>query len=575
MRVIMSVVVNSKKKQRKQVGRVIPHYDKPKMKLTVTPKLAEEMGMKLKAKTPIGQQEMTIVVTNVLNFLTNYLPFLEIDPEIQRLHIQSALEGETNPTKSQGIMECILNGFDIGEIKFREYSDSEKIKFKIDPDLDNEMEDGSGRVRTLDWFLLQEKFKMHPKFKSKIFPYIDFNSLGSFSRKTWPQEVIDYLENYQLVLKIYTNMTEEESSTQFKYTNMNSKANRQQLRNGKGRKSLPKMNRDLVRGKGVLNEVNRPHPLFANRSTKSGNVIFDNFKYNNDTLIMEEQVAQICYRYWVKRITGAGDNYLGVASQDQLDYMYEQNHSDEMIDNLREDIIKHLNFLFKIAKLSDKTQFKFTMGKGLTTKFHLYSRLRFMLLDYTNGKEPKFKDLEKFHNDVKDACIRIDDIKELQPNDEKERTVAAAFKNYFSKHDDIERITTTKDILLQQLNLEHHVKNFDSKRVYSREKLEGKWRERNKKCSELGVEMSFPECQGGHIISDYNEGKVTDENIDPMHRIVNNHMSKMNRDEWRKLNMLDGKIISQSFYDHINRFASDDLKKKLTDAGIWNQSNIK
>ena len=55
-------------------------------------------------------------------------------------------------------------------------------------------------------------------------------------------------------------MTEEESSTQFKYTNMNSKANRQQLRNGKGRKSLPKMNRDIVRGKGVLNEVNRPHP---------------------------------------------------------------------------------------------------------------------------------------------------------------------------------------------------------------------------------------------------------------------------------------------------------------------------
>ena len=41
--------------------------------------------MKLKAKTPIGQQEMTIVVTNVLDFLTNYLPFLEVDPEIQRL----------------------------------------------------------------------------------------------------------------------------------------------------------------------------------------------------------------------------------------------------------------------------------------------------------------------------------------------------------------------------------------------------------------------------------------------------------------------------------------------------------
>jgi hypothetical protein len=53
------------------------------------------------------------------------------------------------------------------------------------------------------------------------------------------------------------------------------------------------------------------------------------------------------------------------------------------------------------------------MGKGLTTKFHLYSRLRFMLLDYTNGKEPKFKDLEKFHNDIKDACISIDDIKDL------------------------------------------------------------------------------------------------------------------------------------------------------------------
>jgi hypothetical protein len=153
--------------------------------------------------------------------------------------------------------------------------------------------------------------------------------------------------------------------------------------------------------------------------------------------------------------------------------------------------------------------------------------------------------------------------------------VAAAFRAYFGKHDDIERITATRDILLQQINLEHHVKNFDSKRVYSREKLEGKWRANDKKCSELGVEILFEECQGGHIISVYNEGKTTDENIDPMHRVVNNHMGKMNRDEWRKLNMLDGKIISQSFFDHINRFASDDLKKKLEDTEIWKQSNIK
>ena len=60
-----------------------------------------------------------------------------------------------------------------------------------------------------------------------------------------------------------------------------------------------------------------------------------------------------------------------------------------------------------------------------------------------------------------------------------------------------------------------------------------------------------------------------------MHRVTNGHMSKMNRDEWRKLNMRDGKIISQSFYNYIDRHASKDLKKKLTDAGIWNQSNIK
>ena len=36
----------------KQVERDIPHYDKPKMKLTVTPELAKEMGWKMKPREP-------------------------------------------------------------------------------------------------------------------------------------------------------------------------------------------------------------------------------------------------------------------------------------------------------------------------------------------------------------------------------------------------------------------------------------------------------------------------------------------------------------------------------------------
>jgi hypothetical protein len=561
----------------KQVGRVIPHYNKPIikpiMKVGITPELAEEIGLnEFKPKFPAGQQKFKLIQLTMRQFLEDFLPSLEVNPELQRLHVQSVLDGEKIPTKSQGIIECIFNGYDVGVINVREYSDGEKKMHDIEIKLEHEMEDGSNRVRSFDWFTAGN-FEIHPTFKSTIsqFENIDFGLYGKFSRTggSWPQEVVDYFYNYVLIVKVFEDMTEEESSTQFIYTNKNTKATRQQERNGKGRKNIAKLPRDLVRGKGVLNAVNKPHELFAYLSNKSGKHIFPYLNYTNDSLIMEEQVAQICYRYWLMYTTNKGGEFLGVVSQDQLDYMYEQTHTDKMIDKLREAIKKHLNFILKIAKQSATTSIKLSKST-----FHLYSRLYFMMLDYTRGKEPKLKDFKSFHNDIKDACTRIDNIKDLQPDDDKERTVAGAFKAYFGKHDDIKRIHVTRDLLLQQINFEYHIKNFDSKRCISREKLEVKWRANDKKCSELGVEISFDECQGGHIISVYNEGRMIDENIDPMHRVVNNHMSKMNRDEWRKLNMLDGKIISQSFYVHIERHASKDLKKKLKKAGIWNQSNI-
>jgi len=558
----------------KQVERDIPHYTKPKMKLTVTPELAEEMygndRNTLRPKFPVGQKSFHLISMPMEEFLADYVPFIEKNPEIQRLQTQSALDGEKKSTKSQGIIECIFDGYDIGVISVRAYSNDEKILYSIKMELTKEMQDGSHRVRSFEWFTAGD-FVIHPDFKSSIpqFENTDFNDLGKFST-SWPQELIDYFNKYIVILKVYENMTEEESVVQFNYTNKNSQSNRQMTRNGHGRKNIARVHRDPVRGGGILWDNDKPHDLFNYVTKKNGKKVFKYLNYDNDKLDMEEQVAQIGYRYWLIYTTNKGGEFLGVVSQDQLDYMYEQNHDDMMIDKLRVAIKKHLNFIFKMADSLEKTNIKLKKGD-----FHFYSRLYFMMLDHTKGKEPKLRNSTKFHDDIKDAKDRISKINVTYPGDKEKRIVAVVFEKYHNKHDDIVRIHATRDILLQQINFEHHIKNFDSVRVYPRHKLEVKWRNNNNECSELGVEISFPECQGGHIISVYNEGKTTDENIDPMHRIVNNHMGKINRDEWRKFNMLDGKIISQSFYDHINRFASDDLKKKLEKAGIWNQSNVK
>ena len=42
---------------------------------------------------------------------------INIDSLIQRLMISKTLEGTTSPSKFQSIIETILKGFDIGEIK--------------------------------------------------------------------------------------------------------------------------------------------------------------------------------------------------------------------------------------------------------------------------------------------------------------------------------------------------------------------------------------------------------------------------------------------------------------------------
>ena len=577
----------------KEVGRTIPHYNKPIikpiMKVGIIPELVEQKiwtdkdGITwIKPVFPEGQKEFRVAHTNLYKFLDVFVSksasesswnaenfnyktrggILDVDPPDNRPSCQAQLEGTaTTPTKSQGIMECIFDGMDIGEIRIREYLDDEILKHEIT--FTYTAQDGSNRVRTMIFFPNGE-FRMRESYRSTIekFQKYDFYNFGTFNNlsNSWPEDVKNYLKNYIVTIKVYENMTEAEAKIQFDNINKNTKQSAQQNRNGHGRKNLAIIIRHFVRGHDFGDSS---HPLFVykvNKKTKKH--IFTYFTGTNDLLQLEEMVSQICYRYYQKLIIKGGI-FLGTASQVQQDKMYQAFFSDTEIKKLKTAITNHLDFMLEMAK---KENFQFA-----NRDFHLYSRLYFSMLDYNSGKTPKIKDENKFHDDINRARGRIENNKERQEGDDKERTVSSAFKGYLGNHEDFFKIKTSMEVLLSELNLEHHIKNLDPNRCKPRKELEYDWLNLDKKCFVLGIEIPFPECQGGHLVSHNNGGRLG-KNIKPMYRPINNFMSDQNYDDFMKEHMPNGKFITKKLYDYMERHASEKIIKVLKKVGIMDKS---
>ena len=131
--------------------------------------------------------EYTYKQKSIGDYLTELEPITNDNPVGQRPPVQTNRLGAAKPSKAQSIIAAILDGYDVGEIKLIEVSES---KFKL------ESVDGGNRKREIKNFVngLFPIHKSHSKYGGKYFSEL-------------PEDVRKKFMNYELRFVIYKNKT--------------------------------------------------------------------------------------------------------------------------------------------------------------------------------------------------------------------------------------------------------------------------------------------------------------------------------------------------------------------------------
>ena len=185
---------------------------------------------------------------------------INADPAHQRPQIQ-------DNSKRKGIVQAMVDGLDIGEIKLNQYS-SEPIELEVI--------DGSNRLRSIKQF---------------------FNSEFSISEMTFTDlssDEKDIFLNYPLRYIIYDNLSPQEKAKQFQATNKTTDVNHQEKLNSYGDDLLASLIRECVRT--VVGTDTVPEALFQSSINKKKDKLnFRFFQIDNNLLKLEDDVARIAY----------------------------------------------------------------------------------------------------------------------------------------------------------------------------------------------------------------------------------------------------------------------------------------
>jgi hypothetical protein len=294
------------------------------------------------------------------------------------------------------------------------------------------------------------------------------------------------------------------------------------MRNSFGDIEVANLIRETVRIiPGIYNST---HPLFE--KTNAGNyrlLVFD-----NNRLKTEELIARIVYRL-------TQDTYLGESSQEQLNQMYRDNDTLDMV-KIEKELKEVLEFLRIMA-----SEHLRIYNRGLSQQdFKMLSFVWMYMKD--SYKKWKIDDVESFLRVYKYAFLKVIDKDDdyygktlTQVDfDNKGRTIAEAFKGYLGAPNHEKKVKQAVYWLLGEFNIEDYITILDTKRSYTHDEKVRKLIEQNYECYITGKKVTLGECEASHIVSHANGGQSTYNNFVMALKEHNRAMGTMNLEDYKQ-----------------------------------------
>ena len=418
--------------------------------------------------------------------------------KIDCLPVGQRLPVDVGSEKREGIIRSILLGIDIGQITLVEILTSNIYEL--------ESVDGGHRKRYI-WDYIRNKFMVDGKY---------FNELDEKTKEAF--------YNYEIVFSIYEPLDVYTKGYIFRALNETTDVNHQEMLNSYGDTPIANFIRELVRiVAGVNNTI---HELFECSLVKNKELKFKYLEFNNHRLKVEEMVARIVYRYTQEKL-------LGSSSDDDLENMYEDEQLD--IDSLKRKVKEHFNFLLNCANAKKQLE-----QKGLTQQdFKMLSFLYYYMID-NYGKFrvddyiPFIKTYRKAMSLLNDNHGKYGNIKIDLEFDKTARMISEAFTNYLGAPQHELKIKQTVTWLLQEFDIREYVIIQDPKRAYYEKEKRDQLALQDYKSYLTGDDLKYEDAEAAHIISHYNGGMSTRDNMVMIERKHNRAMGTMNLNDYKK-----------------------------------------
>jgi len=396
-------------------------------------------------------------------------------------------------SKRQSIIQAVLDGVDIGEIKLCLYKGQLSSV------------DGGHRKRAIIAFLNNE-FKLHPT-----------SEYGGVFFRDLPKDVQEYFMNYDLRFVEFPELTDSQIGKMFRSTNTTTLVNHQEMLNSFGLNPIAVLVRNTVRYFKELK--NKPHPLFKShiKYDKDNNPekVYEFLSFNNNRLFIEEIVARI-----LCRITH-GETF-GLATDSMLYEMYVKygeicTQDPKVLETLEKKLNKALDFLLSVAKSALNYR-----ATGLTQRqFSMLIRVYFHLLgEYKTFDVPDYDIFwEEFANAMQQFeaknPTRTESFREGEKGTGKIRVVAEAFKGYMAFDlPSVWKMDKSLEWFLEEFNLDTAgIVIRDKKRCFTRDEIETALISQGYKCYVDGKTLTMKDAVGAHKKAWSKGGKTSTKNL--------------------------------------------------------------
>ena len=477
--------------------------------------------------------DKSIYIIPVKNFiLMNGI--INCDPIHQRPAVDVNADPSKKTTKSSEIIESMLIGNDIGEIKIAENKESDTftdLKYAYDST------DGGHRKRAILAFANSE-LKTH---KFSICPETNIGNL--------PKNLRNRFYDYELRFIVFHNMSNADRGRQFRATNTVTAVSEQAMFNSYGRVPYA----DFVRFKSrEFEQISmEAHPLFSystgSSTSPNKKIRYDYIDFPNNADLLHDQI--------VARIGCIVDKgKLSTCGRSDIERLYESPDSyftKERMNRLHNETNAVLDFLQAMAKCK-KQESKGSKGLSKRDVTQLYRMWFYMKEKYGEFTIRDHKELYLAYRNALNHIQTDGSQIFVFRGHENSRTLAEAYRGFMGSHDTEEKVRTTVlwmfneyeekgyDFIVNAkgntpFNILDYIIVKDKKRVFSESQMISQLSDQNNLCWIDGLSLDMKDAEGAHVKAHSEGGKTIKSNLVMVRKEHNRKAGSMNMIEYKKL----------------------------------------